>query len=219
MSILAYAVSLAYHFLDAPTEGVDDAAVMELEELGLRAWYSEVHEDTFSGAEHVTKAALAFHHFVSAVFREGTVLPFRFPTILESVDELRDYLEGKAAWYNDALRRSEGLAQFEARVVNKNKLEPVAESGKEYLQARQHAKQQGDAAVEAVLNGLQDVLRDRHVKETPQGTRVYLLTERTRVRSFREASSHISVPGGFEIRLTGPWPPTEFLPAAKEEHE
>lgn len=217
MPILTYAVSLAYHFLDAPTEGVDDAAVMELQELGLRAWYSEVHEDTFSGAVHVTKAALAFHHFIAAVFREGTVLPFRFPTILESVDELRDYLEAKAAWYNDALKRSEGLAQFEARVVNKNKLEPAADTGKEYLEARQRAKQQGNAAVASVLAGLEDVLRDHHLKETPQGSRIYLLTERTRVASFREASSKISVPGGFEIRLTGPWPPTEFLPPAKEE--
>ena len=93
--------------------------MFEIEDLGLRAWYSEVEEDTFSGAEHVTKAALEFHHFVSAVFREGTVLPFRFPSILESVDDLRDHLEERVRWYTSALQRSEGLAQFEARIVNR----------------------------------------------------------------------------------------------------
>src|SRR3954454_25201793 len=109
MSILAYCVSLTYDFLDAPIEGVGEQLIYELEELGLRAWYSEVEEDTFAGAEHVTKAALEFHRFVSTVFREGTVLPFKFPTILEGSDELRAHLEEKAVWYNQTLQRSQGL--------------------------------------------------------------------------------------------------------------
>jgi Gas vesicle synthesis protein GvpL/GvpF len=216
MPILAYCVSLAHHFLDAPPVGIADAPVFEVEELGLRAWYSEVEQETFSGADHVTKAALEFHHFVSAVFREGTVLPFRFPTILESADELTTHLEQKAQWYMNALRRSEDLAQFEARIVNKEKLKPDAGSGTDYLEQRRRQKQQSEAAVKGVLNGLEDYLREHHVKETPQGTRVYILLERGRVAEVRKASAKIVIPEGFEIRLTGPWPPTEFLPAPEE---
>ena len=51
MSILAYCVSLSYDYLDAPTEGVGGAMIYELEDLGLRAWYSEVEEHTFAGAD------------------------------------------------------------------------------------------------------------------------------------------------------------------------
>lgn len=217
MSILAYCVSQAHHFLDAPIVGVAGASVYEVEDLGLRAWYSEVEADTFSGADHVTKAALEFHHFISAVSREGTVLPFRFPTILGTPDELRTHLEEKAQWYMNALRRSEGLAQFEARILSKTKLAPDAESGKQYLEQRRQLRERSAEAVKRLLRGLDDYLREHHVKEDLQGTRVYLLIERSRVGQFREASARIDIPQGFEIRLSGPWPPTEFLPAPAEE--
>jgi hypothetical protein len=216
MPILAYCVSQAHYFLDAPPIGIAGASVYEVEDLGLRAWYSEVEEDTFSGADHVTKAALEFHHFISAVSREGTVLPFRFPTILEMPDELRLHLEEKAQWYMSALRRSEGMAQFEARILSKTKLAPDAESGKKYLEQRKLLRERNTEVVTRLLRGLDDYLREHHVKETPQGTRVYLLIERTREAGFREASAQIVVPDGFEIRLSGPWPPTEFLPAPDE---
>jgi hypothetical protein len=208
---------MAHHFLDAPTEGIASAAVYEIEDLGLRAWYSEVEADTFSGADHVTKAALEFHKFVSAVFREGTVLPFRFPTILESVDELRAHLEEKATWYTNALRQSEGLAQFEARIISKAKPLAGAESGKEYLEQRKQLQDRNAEAVSHLLRGLDDYLREHHVKETPQGTRVFLQVERLRVGAFREASAQIGVPDSIEIRLSGPWPPTEFLPTPEAE--
>lgn len=217
MPILAYCVSLAHHFLDAPPVGIGDATIFEIEEMGLRAWYSEVEEGTFSGAEHVTKAALEFHHFISSVFREGTVLPFKFPAILDSVDDLRDHLEDKAAWYLKALSRSEGLAQFEARIISKAKLPVSAESGTEYMEQRKKMREDIMQAVESVLQGLNNHLREHHVKDSQQGTRIYLLTDRTRVASFKEGSRTITVPDGFEIRLTGPWPPTEFLPPAEED--
>ncbi len=217
MPILAYCLSLAHHFLDAPPVGIGSADVFEVEDLGLRAWYSEVEEGTFSGADHVTQAALEFHHFVSAVFREGTVLPFRFPTILESVDELRSHLEDKAGWYMNALRRSEGLAQFEARIVNRKKPAPEAASGTEYLEQRKRLRVRSEEAVNVVLRGLEDFLRQHHAKESEQGTRMYLLTDRTRVAALREAAAKIAIPDGFEVRLTGPWPPTEFLPTGDDE--
>lgn len=216
MSILAYCVSLAHHFLDAPPAGIGGAEVFEIEDLGLRAWYSEVEEGTFSGAEHVTKAALEFHHFVSAVFREGTVLPFRFPSILESVEDLREHLEERVRWYSNALQRSEGLAQFEARIVNRAQPSAEAPTGTEYLEERKSLRERSDAVVSVLLKGLDDYIRQHHAKESRQGTRLYLLTDRTRLAALRDTASKISIPEGFEIRLTGPWPPTEFLPADGE---
>lgn len=219
MPILAYCVSLAHHFLDAPPVGVGDATTFEVEDMGLRAWYSEVEEGTFSGAEHVTKAALEFHHFVSAVFREGTVLPFKFPAILDSVDDLRDHLEEKAAWYLKALTRSEGLAQFEARVISKTKVPATAESGTEYMEQRKQLRDGITQAVSSIVTGLGDHLREHHVKDSQQVTRMYLLTDRTRVASLKQAAASITIPDGFEIRLSGPWPPTEFLPAGEDDDE
>jgi Gas vesicle synthesis protein GvpL/GvpF len=217
MPILAYCVSMSYDFLDAPTEAVGGTMVYETEELGLRAWYSEVEEETFAGAENVTKAALEFHRFVSAVFREGNTLPFRFPTILETVDELRSHLEEKSVWYAGALRRSERLAQFEARVITKAKLTPEAASGTEYLEARKRLRELTNEVVNGLLAAVEDYVREHHVKETQQGPRVYLMVERSRIGEFRAAAGQAKIPDGFEVRLTGPWPPTEFLPAPGDE--
>lgn len=217
MSILAYCVSLSHDFLDAPPVGVDNATVFEVEDLGLRAWYSEVEEDTFSGNQRVTQAALGFHQFVSAVFREGTVLPFRFPTILETPDELRTHLEEQARRYMTALRASEGLAQFEARVFVKAAAPADANSGTEYLEARKRLRELANQAVGQLLAGLDDYLREHHVKESQQATRVYLLAERARAAAFREAAAKVAIPAGVEVRLSGPWPPTEFLPSGEEE--
>lgn len=217
MPILAYCVSLAQDYLGAPRVGVAGAPVFDLESPVLRAWYSEVEEGTFSGADHVTRAALEFHHFISTMFREGTVLPFRFPTILESVDELNTHLEEKGAWYCRALRHSEGLAQFDARISNRTKPAAEAATGTAYLEQRRAQHVHHEDAVASLLQGVGDYVREHHVKETPQGSRVYLLVERSRLPEFREAAGRIAVPDGVEIRLTGPWPPTEFLPSAEDE--
>ena len=66
------------------------------------------------------------------------------------------------------------------------------------------------------MKGLDDFVRQHHSKESRQGTRVFLLTDRTRASSLREAAGKLAIPEGFEVRLTGPWPPTEFLPADGE---
>lgn len=216
MPVLAYGVSLVHDSLAAPPVGVANAPVHEVENTILRAWYSEVEEGTFSGTERVTKAALEFHRLISALFREGTVLPFRFPTILDAVDDLHVHLDEKGTWYYRALQQIEGLAQFEARILSKTKLPPEAESGKAYLAARKKQHDASTAAVQGLLQGLEPVLREHHVKESQQATRVYLLLERSSIASFRDIASKIAIPEAIEIRLSGPWPPTEFLPPEDE---
>ncbi len=213
MPVLAYCVSLVQDSLRAPATGVGGAPVHAVENTILRAWYSEVEEGAFSGTERVTKAALDFHRFISTIFRDGTLLPFRFPTILDAVDDLHVHLDEKGTWYLSALQQIEDLVQFEARILNQAKLPPEAESGKAYLTARKKHHEAAKAAVEQLLQGLEPVLRSHHVRESQQATRVYLLLERARITSFRDIAAKISIPEGIEIRLSGPWPPTEFLPA------
>ena len=53
------------------------------------------------------------------------------------------------------------------------------------------------------MKGLDDFVRQHHSKESRQGTRVYLLTDRTRASSLREAAGKLAIPEGSEVRLTG----------------
>ncbi len=156
------------------------------------------------GEESVRKAALEFHRFVSLAFSSAAVLPFRFPTILDSEDELRDLLDEKAHSFASTLERMEGLAQFEVRILRRT----------------DSAAQQPDdgKAMEAVRNGERSVIgkagaliRDSHRREIPRGVRLYLLAEKLMTSSLRDALKGTVVPEGVEVRLQGPWPPTEFL--------
>ncbi|HEY3928104.1 MAG TPA: GvpL/GvpF family gas vesicle protein [Candidatus Koribacter sp.] len=217
MSVLAYCVSLVSDNLKAPANGVSGARVQLAENTMLRAWYSEVETDSFSGTEHVAKAALDFHRCVSAVFNEGTVLPFRFPTILDSVDDILVHLDEKGVWYYEVLQQIEGLAQFEARILTKAKLPVEAESGKQYLELRKQLHKRVANAVESLVTTLEPVLDDHDIRESQKATRVYLLVERSKVASLRAKAAKVTVPDGIEIRLTGPWPPTEFLTNDEDE--
>ena len=217
MPVLAYCVSLVSDNLTAPATAVSNGRVQVAENTMLRAWYSEIESGSFSGTEQVTKAALEFHRFVSTVFRDGTVLPFRFPTVLESVDDLLVHLDEKGVWYYEILQQIDGLAQFEARILSKTKLPSEAESGKAYLNARKQLRQRTANAVESLVTTLEPILEDHDIRETQQATRVYLLLQRSQVTSFRDMAAKVAIPDGIEIRLTGPWPPTEFLEHDEDE--
>lgn len=183
----------------------------------MECWYSQIDEQAFSGDEQVKKSALEFHRFVSAVFAGATVLPFRFPAILESVDELRDHLDEKAYWYASALGRMEGMAQFEARIIQKASAPASPASGTAYLEEKKEAFNGLRLAEAAVLTGLEGYVRDSHLKEAPGGLRLYLLSEKIMTPALREALKKVALPQGLELRFSGPWPPTEFLPSEEEE--
>lgn len=203
---------------NAPSTGVGQEPVLSIQEYGLECWYNEIDEHSFSGDEQIKKAALEFHRFVSAVFGGATVLPFRFPTILESLDELREHLDEKAYWYATALGHMEGMAQFEARIIQRAAA-PAAEapSGKAYLEEKKQSLDGLRLAEAAVLTGLEDFIRDSHLKEAPGGLRLYLLSEKSLTTKIRAALKGIALPPGLELRFSGPWPSTEFLPAEDQE--
>src|SRR5690348_7344820 len=139
MPLLAYCVMEASAAIEMPSAGIAGARVEELQEFGLRCCYSR-----FETREHLSRvpaveSAYGFHQVLQALFRQAAIIPFRFPTILENVDELRQHLREHAQQYIGALSRLRDMVQLEIHIGTNQATERAsrAASGREYLQQRQ----------------------------------------------------------------------------------
>jgi hypothetical protein len=53
--------------------------------------------------------------------------------------------------------------------------------------------------------------REVRVREGKNGTRIFVLVERSRENDFRQAMSVVAIPEHLSRRVSGPWPAAEFL--------
>lgn len=191
----------------------DEAALAD--RLADAAWL----EEKIRAHEQVLEAALA----------AGPVVPCRFCTVYRDEQELRGFLAGRGEVLASALERLEGRVEvgvkaFAAAAPRSDAA--GAESGRAYLEARRREKQAREelkrtrsanahdlhrhllaAADDGVLLDLQSrELSGRDTEMVFNGS--YLVGDPTR---FREALAD-AAPDGFELELTGPWPPYNFVP-------
>src|SRR5258706_15939455 len=75
---------------------------------GLLCWYSEI-----AGAPAVSdaNAAVLFFYLVDELFQAETVVPFRYPTVMNSVEELRRVVAENEQQFAKLLKRVEGKAE------------------------------------------------------------------------------------------------------------
>jgi len=212
MSLLAYGIMEASAATEMPSTGVAGARVEELQEFGLRYCFSR-----FETREHLSRvpaveSAYGFHQVLQALFRQAAIIPFRFPTILENVDELRQHLREHAQQYIGALSRLRDMVQLEIHIGTNQATERAsrAASGREYLQQRQARAAELKAAAEKFNLATQPWVVEWRERQTDGGMRCYALLRRDAVTSFQQAAQALSEsqPG---TRLSGPWPPAEFL--------
>ena len=216
MPLLAYCMMEAGAGVDTPLAGVGGARVEELQESGLRCFFSR-----FESREHLSRipaleSALAFHQVVQALFCHAGLISFRFPTLVENEEELLQYLREHASRYTSELSRLRHMVQMEVHISSPEpaKDRPSA-SGREYLQQRQARAAGLEAAAEKFRQTAGDLVVEWRERTTGEGMRCYALLHRDAVTAFRSATQELrqSLPG---TRLSGPWPPAEFSEAIKE---
>ena len=87
----------------------------------------------------------------------------------------------------------------------------VKTSGTEYLRARQKQSEELQGVADRLrqcAGGVAKDWRDRSVQNT---LRVFTLLDRDSVSELKGRLRELSVPVGVTVRITGPWPVTEFL--------
>jgi len=204
----------------ADVRGVGGARLEQINEHGVACWLSEggIAADTAAGSS-TQDDLLAFHRVVHAFFQGGAVVPFRFPTTLADRDALVAWLQSNAAAVARELERLRGMVQMElhltvtvAASANKG---AAASGGREYLEARRDAQSALRAAAAEARQRAGALAAEWRERETREGLRCYALVARGREREFAAEFAGPAEPASaVGIRVTGPWPPAEFLDPA-----
>ncbi|HET7209356.1 MAG TPA: GvpL/GvpF family gas vesicle protein [Terriglobales bacterium] len=211
MPLLAYCIVESQATIQPPGHGVGGLPVESVEQAGLRCFLSQ-----FVAAqkiEHTGEAALAFHGVVQHLFRQHPVVPFRFPTVLQDETELAGHLSEHAAEYHAALSRLQGLAQVEIRIRSAaaSPLEPSHISGTQYLRQRQSLYGELEVASQAIHAAVSPLLKAWKVRSASDHVRCFALVERDKVKEIESSLSAVQISSTVAVRVSGPWPPTEFL--------
>jgi hypothetical protein len=206
MSILAYCIVASSSAAIAPETGIRDVPLLEVEEEGLRAFYSEYVPAAASARED----ALAFFAVNRAIFRDAAIIPFRFPTVLQSEDELVEHLIEHATQYANALQKLADMVQMEVRLTL-GEAKSTADSGAAYMKEKQQRAKSLANADAAVRKAAGAEAHDWKFRETRDGVRAYALVERTHAAEFATRIGKVTSKEHVTVAVTGPWPATEFI--------
>lgn len=198
----------------APQSGVAGIPIEEVEHSGLRCFFSR-STDRAGFENSVRDSALQFHQVIHELFRQGTVIPFRFPTYMESDVELGTYLQQHEGKYRESLTRLRCMVQIEIRISfqasGERNLSQLKKSGSDYLRERQGRQRRLEDESEALRQASLQWTAGWRRRPSADKIRCFVLVERNAVQQFEHALAAIQIPADLLVRVTGPWPPTEFI--------
>jgi hypothetical protein len=192
--------------VSAAATGVGGAALQNLREASIACWYSETTVVPGNAREDV----LAYHAVITAFFARGPVAPFRFPTTLPDTAALATWLAANATAVARELARLAPMVQMEIHLSSV--ASPAADTGRAYLESRRDAQRSLTERTELAKSAVAGTAAEWHQRETREGLRCYALVPRGSESAF---VARIDALGwGAAARVTGPWPPAEFLDAS-----
>ena len=202
--------------------GVCEGAVQSREMLGVQVYWSEIAdpEECLGTAESLKKAALQFHQVLREILAAATPIPFRFPTLLESEDSMEQHLADEQELYRAALERIGDAVQYE--VVGSWAADEQADlatpvSGREYLKRRSQATER-IAAIDSKLKSVTTgSVREWRARQERKNHRWFALVPRESRDRFVASLRSAGPSEGVRLRLSGPWPPAEFV-TPRDEH-
>jgi len=219
MPILLYCVTQVNEGVSIAA-GVCDSAVQSWESAGLRFYWCEIAnpEACLSDAESLKKAASQFQQVLRQILAVTTPLPFPFPTLLDSADAIDERLVGERELYRTALERIGDAVQYEivaswAADDQADLAKPV--SGREYVKRRQEEAGRV-AAVDSKLRSVTgDSVREWRARQERKTHRWFALVARKDRERFVSFLRSAGPSEGVRLRLSGPWPPSEFTLKAR----
>ena len=171
--------------------------------------------------EPVPAMVKAFNQVLQRIFSQTSIIPFRFPTIVESEAILRQFVESRSSEYGSSLRRLRNKVQMDVRIsVNPGEgaagSSLASQSGKNYLEDKKAHYQKSQSILEEFRRA-SDSLAEKWVqRDTQSGIRCFALVDRSSLPVFLEKIRGVLTPSGVSARITGPWPPSEFVEIAHE---
>ncbi len=191
--------------------GVRGGAVDSALHSGLRCFYSRLN-DLPSDAESLKRDALAFYAVTRALFDQSAIIPFRFPTTLDSLPTIEKYLHEHAAAYQNALAGLRDKVQIDIRISPAQPRGPSA-TGAEYLKTRARQAHLVEQAINTCRAAIHREVIDWQQRQSQHGVRCFVLIRREAVGRVQHQIQNVRLDPAITVSVSGPWPATEFLPS------
>jgi hypothetical protein len=215
-------------FLLEGIQGVDGAAVLSYPSGEFSVVVSEYERNGEAlGEKHVLEHA----RVVSVCFRNGTVLPFRFGTIFDSDEALRQAVRANRRAFGQSVAKLRGKAEMHLKVLLRDGSlrEAMTEVilpdtvGGEYLSklrvkaSRERERQTKARAlsvqVHKMFNPLEEEVSCKKVASDGMLIDIAHLIDSKSVEKYQNRySSAAKQLKNCELAISGPWPPYHFLP-------
>ncbi|HUK46508.1 MAG TPA: GvpL/GvpF family gas vesicle protein [Terriglobales bacterium] len=160
--------------------------------------------------QEIRTSALEFHGVLKQLFEHFVVIPFRFPTIFVDDEELAKHLEPRSGEYSEQLERFSDFVQMELRVIS-TVPRTSSGSGTDYLNQRQNAMHSLEQFAGELKNRLAAYSKEWRQRATKQGLRAFALVARNAISDFENAVRNLQIPADLKVRVSGPWPASEFI--------
>ena len=210
MPILLYCVTEKSELPNLGT-GVAGVPVLTCEQGELAALFSQgVGAESWVGTP-LKASARQFHQVLHRVFASRAIIPFRFPTLMREAEELAAHMRANAREYLAQLGKFRTSVQMDITVVHSNPLATRQSSGAEYLYERRKQSEELDRFAKTLYAHTDSATRDWRTRPAQQGLKILALLDRDSIAVFNRSLQAFAVPPSLSIRISGPWPVTEFL--------
>jgi len=217
-------------FLLEGIQGVNGAPVLSYPSGEFAVVVSE-YDRTLNGEKLEEKTVLEHARVVSVCFRSGTVLPFRFGTIFETDDALRQAVRANRRAFGVSVNKLRGKAEMHLKVlIRDGSLRDLAADmplpqmvGGEYLtRLREKASKERERQTKAralsvqvhkLFNPLEEEISCKRVDSDGMLIDIAHLIDSKSVEKYQNRySSAAKQLKNCELLISGPWPPYHFLP-------
>ena len=215
-------------FLLEGIQGVNAAPVLGYPSGEFTVIVSEYDRD---GSQLGEKHVLEHARVVSVCFRSGTVLPFRFGTIFDTDEALRQAVRANRRTFGQSVARLKGKAEMHLKVLVRDGslraampdvVLPDTVGGEYLVKLREKASKDRERQTKAralsvqvhkLFNPLEEEISCKRVHSDGMLIDIAHLIDSKSVEKYQNRySSAAKQLKNCELLISGPWPPYHFLP-------
>jgi len=215
-------------FLMDGIQGIDSGAVLSYPSGEFAVVVSEYDRN---GAKLEEKHVLEHARVVSVCFRMGTVLPFRFGTIFDSDDALRQAVRANRRTFGQSVARLRGKAEMHLKLLVRDGslrhamadvVLPATVGGEYLIKLREKASKDRERQTKAralsvqvhkMFNPLEEEISCKKVDSDGMLIDIAHLIDSKSIEKYQNRySSAARQLKNCELAISGPWPPYHFLP-------
>ena len=221
MPCLLYCVTRPDSDVALDIAGVCDETVHSQELSGLRVYWSEIADPEKALTEGAARknAEVKYQQVLRQIVAHFTPIPYPFPVVLADLEAVEKYVGNEQGHFDEALNRLGDTVQYEmiaSWTADEQADLATPVSGKEYLKRRQESADR-IAAIDSKLRTVTaGFVREWRARQDRRKHRWFALVRRQDRERFVAALRSAGPSEGVRMRLSGPWPPGEFVKTLSE---